>query len=121
MAHSVMIVEDDDDNALLMEKILNKKGYEITRFADGESAVKYCSDHKPELILMDVTLPGIDGFKASEQIKGEGSATETPIVIISAHPKEEIQDKVNLTHLDYLSKPYTPDQLRNTVDRYFQE
>ena len=121
MAHEVLIVEDDDDNGKLMQLILKKQGYDIQWCKDGETAVDYCKEHSPKLILMDLTLPGINGFEASKQLRENGTTSQTPIIVITAHTMEETKNKVRLSNLDYLPKPFTPDQLRQIAQRYIKD
>ncbi len=115
MGNEVIIVEDDEDNAKLMKKILESAGYQIQAFSEGDSALKYCSDHTPDLILMDITLPGKDGMEVSQEIHKLDACKQVPIVIISAHSSTDVREKADALGLGFLPKPYTPDTLKTLV------
>ncbi len=105
----ILIVDDDDNIAELLSLYLTKECFETTIASDGESALLLANSFAPNLILLDLMLPGIDGYQVCREIRAKSS---TPIIMLSA--KGEIFDKVLGLELgadDYIEKPFDPKEL----------
>jgi DNA-binding response OmpR family regulator len=105
----IMLVDDEDSIRKVVEQILLKDNYEFCYAADGEKALEIFRKEKPQLIILDVMLPGIDGFELCRLIRQESSV---PIIMLSA--KGDIVDKsigFNMGADDYISKPFSPIEL----------
>ena len=81
----LMVVEDNEPSREVLSRRLARRGYEIVSAADGRQAVSMAHSAKPDLILMDLGLPGIDGWEATAQLKADDNTRHIPIIVLSAH------------------------------------
>jgi two-component system alkaline phosphatase synthesis response regulator PhoP len=112
MREKILIVEDEKDIARMLEYNLSKEGYKIVLCRDGEEAVGLCRKEKPDLIVLDLMLPGMDGFEICKIVKAEEKLKKTPIIMVTAKARES--DKVIGLELgadDYVTKPFSPREL----------
>lgn len=114
MAHRILYVEDNFQNKRLVRKILTAKGYEVLEADDGEGGVDAATTEKPDLILMDISIPGIDGIEATRLIKANPDTAHIPIVALTANAMRGDRERFLAAGCDdYLPKPIsTPDLLR---------
>jgi PleD family two-component response regulator len=114
---NIMIVDDDPNIALLLEMTLRKNdGYNVEKFTDGQTALDKLPEFKPDLILLDIMMPGIDGFEVCKRIKSEEKTKYISVIILSA--KRDLQDKIKGMDIgadDYIVKPFNPDELLTRV------
>ncbi len=105
MAKKILIIEDDELlRGLIYQKLL-REGYEISQAIDGESGLKMVVEEKPDLVLLDLLLPGMDGFEVLKKIKEHPSLAPIPVVILSnLWQKEDIEKGMKLGAADYLIK-----------------
>ena len=82
---TILVVEDYEDTSLAMRLALERKGYHIIEASDGEQAVRLAADERPEVVLMDLSLPVLDGFAAAERIRANPELQETVIIAVTAH------------------------------------
>ena len=109
----ILVVEDDKFlRELIIQKLL-KEGYEVLQAADGEEGVKKAKEGKPDLALLDIILPGIDGFEVLRQIRAGETNSHLPVVILSnVGQKEDIEKGMELGATDYLIKAhFTPGEI----------
>ncbi len=107
MIETILIVDDNLDNVTLLDKILKKSGYRTLKAYNGEEAVKLARQETPDLILLDIMMPIMDGFAACKIIKQDESTKHIPIFMLTA--KQEINDKVRGLEIgadDYITKPF---------------
>lgn len=81
----ILLVEDDEMNRDMLSRRLLKRDYEVVIAVDGEEGVRMAYDEDPDLILMDMSLPGIDGWTATRQLKGDEETADIPIIALTAH------------------------------------
>lgn len=108
----ILIVEDDRDIVEMVEYNLKQEGYETSHAYDGEKGIKLADKEKPDLIILDLMLPAIDGFEVCKALKRQQSTASVPIIILSAKSRET--DKVVGLELgadDYVTKPFSPREL----------
>ncbi len=112
--HRILYVEDNYQNKRLVKKILTAKGYEVLEADDGEQGVEMATHEHPDLILMDISIPGIDGIEATRLIKENPDTTHIPIVALTANAMRGDRERFLAAGCDdYLPKPIsTPDLLR---------
>ena len=109
----ILIVEDDKFLRELIAKKLLKEGYEVEEAIDGEDGVRKTKEVMPDLILLDLILPGIDGFEVLKRIKEDEKTAFIPVVILSnLGQKDEIEKGLNLGAVDFLIKAhFTPEEI----------
>ena len=113
MAKKILIVEDDKFLRELIARKLTDEGFEIIEAVDGEDGIKKIKETKPDLILLDLILPSIDGFEVLSRVKGDESLASIPIIILSnLGQKEEVEKGLDLGAVDYLIKAhFTPGEI----------
>jgi two-component system cell cycle response regulator DivK len=117
MPRKLLIVEDNQDNRELAIKVLKNKGYEIIEAVDGEEAIEMAISEKPDLILLDISLPKLDGYEVAKRLKSMEEFQEIPIVAFTAHAMKGDREKVIAGGFEgYISKPINvrefPDQIK---------
>lgn len=119
MTRRVLIVDDEPDIRLLIRVNLVAAGYEVLEAGNGREAVDLIEVQEPDLVLLDLRLPGLDGWEVLEHLKQRGVTERIPVVAISAHASpatKERADEVGFT--SYVSKPFTPAELLEVVSRH---
>jgi two-component system cell cycle response regulator DivK len=117
MPRKILIVEDNEDNRELAVKVLRNKGFETVEAVDGEQAIEKAVSEKPDLILLDISLPKLDGYEVARRLKEMDEFKEIPIVAFTAHAMKGDREKVIIAGFEgYISKPINvrefPDQVR---------
>lgn len=117
MAKKILIIEDDRFLRELIVKKLVNEGYDTLEAIDGEQGLQKIKEEKPDLVLLDLILPGIDGFEVLAQKKDDASISGIPVVILSnLGQKEDIERGLNLGAIDYLIKAhFTPAEIIEKV------
>ena len=119
---NVMVVEDNEKNRKLMRVVLKAKGYNITEASTGEEALNLLKNQKPDIILMDIQLPGIDGITLIKQIKGDITTKDIPIIAVTAYAMKGDEQKILETGCDaYVSKPINTQELPLIVEKYINK
>ncbi len=112
MARKILLVEDNPQNRYLVTFLLEKNGYEVVVAEDGEEAIGAVAEHVPDLILMDVQLPKLDGYEATRRIKSDARFAKIPLVALTAHSMKGDRGKAMAAGCDdYVTKPVDADQL----------
>jgi two-component system, cell cycle response regulator DivK len=116
---SVLVVEDNDKNMKLFRDVLEAKGYRAIEATTGEEAVSLASEHTPDLILMDMQLPGIDGMEAFRRIRSGERTSGIPVVALTAQAMAGDRERFLEAGFDgYISKPVNVLEFVETVGRY---
>ena len=116
--YTVLIVEDNEKNRKLMRDLLLVHGYQHLEAEDGLAGVEAAREHHPDLILMDIQLPGLDGYSATRQLKADESTRAIPIVVVTSFAMQGEEERARQAGCDaYLSKPIDIHQLIATVQR----
>ncbi|MGQ3683877.1 MAG: response regulator [Candidatus Loosdrechtia sp.] len=119
---NVLVIEDNEKNRKLMRVILKAKGFHVIEATTGEEALGILKDQKPDIILMDIQLPGIDGLTLSRQIKANALTKDIPIVAVTAYAMKGDEQKVLEAGCDaYISKPINTQELPLVVERYMKK
>ena len=113
MAKTFLIVEDDKFLRELITQKLIKEGYETSEAIDGEEGIKKIKEEKPDLVLLDLILPGIDGFEVLSKMKEDLALAQIPVIILSnLGQKEDVERGLKLGAVDYLIKAhFTPGEI----------
>ena len=116
-----MVVEDYDDTRMLLKKGLEGLGYSVVEASNGQEAVDVASREHPDLILMDLDLPIIDGILATQRIRQQTEGERIPIVAVTAYPMSYTRVKAFAEGCDdYMSKPIDMSELAQLVNRYLR-
>jgi two-component system cell cycle response regulator DivK len=116
---TILIVEDNEKNMKLVRDILRHKGHTTLEAATGEEGVRLALAHRPELILMDIQLPDIDGIEALRQIRAEHALDTTPVIAVSASVMPDDKQKIVTSGFDaFVTKPINLKQFQETVQRF---
>jgi CheY-like chemotaxis protein len=115
---TILLVEDFDDTRLIMKLWLMKQGYRVVEAENGEDAVTLAEQQHPDLIIMDMMMPGLNGLDATRRIREYQALQQTPIVAVSAYGAEEYRAKALAAGCDeYVSTPFEPDELGALIQR----
>lgn len=112
----ILIVDDSPTEIHVLSTILESNGYQIVTAESGEAGVEVAKQELPDLILMDVVMPGLNGFQATRQLKKESTTAHIPVVIVTT--KDQETDKIwgmRQGAKDYLTKPVDEGNLINTI------
>ncbi|MDT7604172.1 MAG: two-component system, cell cycle response regulator DivK [Acidobacteriota bacterium] len=109
---TVLVVEDFEDNRFMMRRLLEMSGYHVVEAVNGEQAVETAVRERPDLILMDLSLPKLDGLAATRRIRQQDGLARIPIVAVSAHDTTDFHaDALAAGCNEYVTKPIDFDQL----------
>lgn len=117
MAKKILIIEDDKFLRELIGQKLLKEGYDIVEAVDGEKGIKTIKDEKPDLVLLDLILPGMDGFEVLTKIKEDAGVAQIPVIILSnLGQKDDIEKGLKMGAVDYLIKAhFTPGEIIDKI------
>jgi two-component system cell cycle response regulator DivK len=119
MSKRILVIEDQEDNRTILRDLLSAAGYELIEAADGEEGVALAAREKPDLILMDIQLPVIDGYEATRRIKGNADLKSTPIIAVTSYALSGDEAKARAAGCDgYVTKPFSPRELLAKVREY---
>jgi CheY-like chemotaxis protein len=114
-----LVVEDFEDSRFMMRRLLEMAGYNVLEASDGEQAVQMAVDSRPALILMDLSLPKLDGLSATRQIRQQKGLKRVPILAVSAHDSPESRNEALAAGCnEYVTKPIDFDQLHALLERF---
>lgn len=117
----ILIVEDSEDNREILRFVLRSIGYGVLEATNGEQAVEICKTRRPDLILMDLSMPVLDGYGAVRKIREIEGNGAVPIIAISAHATVDHRAKAAAVGFnDYLTKPIDFTQLEAVLHRYLK-
>lgn len=118
----VLVVDDEPNIVLSLEFLMQQAGFEVSTALDGESALAWVSENSPDLVLLDISLPGISGFEVLEQLRSQAAFKRLPIVMLTAHGREVEREKgLALGADDYITKPFSTRQLVEKVQALLNE
>jgi two-component system cell cycle response regulator DivK len=118
----VLVVEDNERNMKLFRDVLHASGYRTLEAATGERAVELVFEHRPDLVLMDIQLPDIDGVEALARLRTDERFSSVPVLALTAQAMEGDRERFLAAGFDgYLSKPVNIAELVATVKRYCEE
>ena len=119
MTKRVLVVEDTEDNRQILRDLLEVAGYGIVEANDGLQGVAKAIETTPDLILMDMQMPGIDGYEATRRIRANESTNGIPIIAVTSFALSGDQEKAMAAGCDdYVAKPYSPRALLAKIRSY---
>ena len=119
MSKRILAVDDQEDNRRILRDLLTSAGYEVIEATTGEDAVISAEAHVPDLILMDIQLPGIDGYEATRRIKAKPALRPIPLFVVTSYALSGDETKALAAGANaYVSKPFSPRALRAKVREF---
>ncbi len=119
MAKRILVVEDQEDNRRILRDLLDSAGFEMIEAEDGQQALVAVAEHRPDLILMDIQLPLLDGYEATRRIKAIPELNSIPIIVVTSYALSGDEGKAREAGCDaYVTKPYSPRQLLAKIREY---
>ena len=119
MAHCILYVEDNFQNKRLVRKILTSRGYDVLEADDGLTGVEMAREQLPDLILMDISLPGIDGVEATQRLKAFRETADIPVIALTANAMRGDRERfISAGCDDYLPKPISTAELFAMIKKH---
>jgi two-component system cell cycle response regulator DivK len=119
MTRHILIVEDHEDNRQILRDLLASVDYDISEAHDGEAALVAVKARRPDLILMDIQLPLLDGYEVTRRIKSDPDLKGIPIIVVSSYALSGDEPKARVAGCDaYVTKPYSPRQLLAKIKEF---
>jgi two-component system cell cycle response regulator DivK len=119
MSKRILVVEDHEDNRQILRDLLGSAGFEMIEAGDGEAALRMAAAEQPDLILMDVQLPVLDGYEATRRIKADPRLKAIPIIVVTSYALSGEEVRARRAGCDaYVAKPYSPRQLLAKIRTY---
>ena len=116
---TVLLVEDNEDNRTVYRTILEHFGYQVIEARNGEDGIRMAREDHPDLILMDISIPIIDGWEATRILKGDAATSDIPIIALTAHALATDRAKAAEVGCDgYLAKPCEPRRVVAEVEKF---
>jgi two-component system cell cycle response regulator DivK len=118
MSKRILLVEDEEDNMQILRDLLTP-GYEIDEAADGETALAAAARRRPDLILLDIQLPIMDGYEATRRLKADPLLRSIPVIAITSYAMGEDEKRARAAGCDdFVAKPYSPRELLAKIRQY---
>ncbi len=115
---TVLLVEDNEDNRIVYATVLEHFGYRVIEAKDGAEGVRLAREAHPDVVLMDISIPVIDGWRATSMLKGDPDTTAIPVIALTAHALPEDRERSAEVGCDgYLAKPCEPSRVLAEVKR----
>ncbi len=106
MSQRILVIEDQADNRQILRDLLASANFEVIEAEDGETGLAAAAKHRPDLILMDIQLPGLDGYEATRRLKADEGLKSIPIIVVTSYALGGDADKARAAGCDaYISKP----------------
>ena len=119
MSKRILIVEDQEDNRAILRDVLSIAGYELIEAVDGGEGVELAQKERPDLILMDIQLPVLDGYEATRRIRANPELMAIPIIAVTSYALSGDEAKARAAGCNgYVTKPFSPRQLLAKVREY---
>lgn len=122
MSRTILVIEDNEQNLYLVTFILEKHGYHVEAARDGQEGITLATRVKPDLILLDVQLPVMDGYAVARSLRSNPELKETPIVAVTSYAMAGDREKaLESGCTGYIEKPINPDTFMAQVENYFSK
>jgi two-component system cell cycle response regulator DivK len=119
MTKRILMVEDTEDNRQIIRDLMESVGYDLIEAEDGAAGVAMATEHRPDLILMDIQLPVMDGYEASRRIKANPELRHIPIIAVTSYALAGDETKTKAAGCDgYVAKPFSPRQLLAKMNEF---
>ena len=119
MSKLILAVEDQEDNMQILRDLITSAGYEVVEAENGEEALAAVAKRRPDLILMDIQIPIVDGYEVTRRIKADPALRSIPIIAVTSHAIGGGEEKARAAGCDdFVAKPYSPRQLLAKIRQY---
>ena len=119
MTQRILVIEDQEDNRIILRDLLTSADFEVIEALNGQEGVDMAEAEKPDLILMDIQLPVLDGYEATRQIKANPSLSQIPIIAVTSYALSGDEAKAMAAGCDgYVTKPFSPRLLLEKVREF---
>lgn len=115
MSPNILIADDHDDNRELLQILLLGAGYEVREARNGQECLNLARDKAPDLIIMDLSMPILDGWGVFEELKADDQTRGIPCMAVTAHAELDRNEALDIGFIAYVSKPFSADNLLQTV------
>ncbi|HMZ08086.1 MAG TPA: response regulator [Anaerolineales bacterium] len=119
----ILCIEDEPEMIDLIRLILNRRGFDVYGAPGGVEGIRLVRETHPDLVLLDLMMPDMDGWEVYQQMKADAALRDIPVIVVTA--KAQNIDKVLGLHIakvdDYIAKPFSPKELIDSVDRIFSD
>lgn len=119
----ILCIEDEPEMIDLIRLILGRRGFDVHGAAGGVEGIRLVREMLPDLVLLDLMMPDMDGWEVYQQMKADASTRDIPVIVVTA--KAQNIDKVLGLHIakvdDYIAKPFSPQELMDSVDKVFEK
>ena len=119
----ILVVDDDPNMVAAVEAVLQSESYNVVTAADGEEGLRKVATEQPDLIILDVVMPGKHGFQVCKEIKADPKFARIPVLMLTVYPGDReklnlsMQEGMTMEAEDYIQKPFDPDEFLNRVER----
>lgn len=122
MKKTILVIEDQEDNRRILHDLLTNSGFEVIEAVTGTDGVSMAETHQPQLILMDIQLPGIDGYEATRRIKSNPELQNTPIIVVTSYALSGDDIKAFEAGCNaYVTKPFSPRELLAKIREFLPQ
>jgi two-component system, cell cycle response regulator DivK len=109
MSKRILVIEDHEDNRRIVRDLLSANGYELLEAVSGEEGLAFAERERPDLILMDIQLPGLDGYEVTRRIKANPALRRIPVIAVTSYALSGDEQKAAAAGCDgYVTKPFSP-------------
>jgi two-component system cell cycle response regulator DivK len=119
MTKRILLVEDTEDNRQIIRDLFSNVGYDLIEAHDGAAGLAMAAEHKPDLILMDIQLPVMDGYETTRRLKADPALRHIPVIAVTSYALSGDEAKTRAAGCDgYVAKPFSPRQLLSTIREF---
>ncbi len=119
MSKTILVVEDQEDNRQILRDLLGNAGYAMQEAENGQDALAAVAKQRPDLILMDIQLPILDGYEATRRLKANPDTKAIPIIVVTSYALSGDESKARASGCDaYVTKPYSPRALLAKIKEF---
>jgi CheY-like chemotaxis protein len=114
----ILLADDEDDIKVVVRMFLEANGYEVLTAYDGLDAVEKIKESKPDLVLMDIMMPVLDGIEVTRQVKSQKETKHIPIVMLTAAAQSGLVERaIQAGAADYIAKPFEPERVQEVIEK----
>jgi len=122
MARRILVIEDQEDNRAILRDLLSAAGYELIEALNGAEGVAKAAAEKPDLILMDIQMPVMDGYEATRRIKADPACAAIPVIAVTSYALSGDEAKTKAAGCDgYVAKPFSPRQMLAVIRSFLDK